>query len=62
MIFRTGSVLIVGKCSETILHELYKIICDILINERNYVKGITEEKIVKDKKSSTKIVRRKIIC
>ena len=61
MIFRTGSVLIVGKCSEPVLHELYKIICDILVNERNYVKGITEEKFVKDKKT-TKIIRKKIIC
>jgi len=61
MIFRTGSVLIVGKCSETILHELYNIICNILVNERNYVKGITEEKFVKEKKT-TKIIRKKIIC
>ena len=61
MIFRTGSVLIVGKCSEIILHELYKIICDILVNERNYVKGITEETFVKNKKP-TKTIRKKIIC
>jgi len=61
MIFRTGSVLIVGKCSETILHELYKIVCDILVNERNYVKGITEEIFVKNKKP-TKTIRKKIIC
>ena len=62
MIFRTGSVLIVGKCSETILYELYKILCDILVNEYNYVKGITEEKFIKDKKKLTKVVRKKIIC
>lgn len=61
MIFRTGSVLIVGKCSETILHELYKFICDILVNERNYVKGTIEKKIVKEK-NITKIIRKKIIC
>ena len=38
MIFRTGSVLIVGKCSELILYKIYDFICDMLINEYENVK------------------------
>ena len=34
MVFRTGSVLIVGKCNETILYNAYHYIVDIL--ENNY--------------------------
>ena len=33
MIFRTGSILIVGKCNETILHVIYRFICYILETE-----------------------------
>lgn len=33
MVFRTGSVLIVGKCSEKILHNTYEYLCDIFKNE-----------------------------
>ena len=33
MIFRTGSVLIVGKCSENILYEIYRFIRVILETE-----------------------------
>lgn len=33
MVFRTGSVLIVGKCSEKIIREIYKYLSDILIKE-----------------------------
>ena len=38
MIFRTGSVLIVGKCSELILYKIYDFICTMLINEYENVK------------------------
>lgn len=38
MIFRTGSVLIVGKCNEIILHKIYDFICTILIKEYDIVK------------------------
>lgn len=38
MIFRTGSVLIVGKCSELILYKIYDFICDMLVNEYENVK------------------------
>jgi hypothetical protein len=33
MIFRTGSILIVGKCNEDILHLIYRFICTILETE-----------------------------
>jgi hypothetical protein len=33
MIFRTGSILIVGKCNEDILHVIYRFICTILESE-----------------------------
>jgi hypothetical protein len=33
MVFRTGSVLIVGKCSEKILQNIYKFLCVVFINE-----------------------------
>lgn len=33
MIFRTGSILIVGKCNEEILHTIYRFICMILETE-----------------------------
>ena len=33
MVFRTGSVLIVGKCSEKILHNIYTFLCSVFINE-----------------------------
>ena len=33
MIFRTGSILIVGKCNEEILHVIYRFICSILLTE-----------------------------
>ena len=33
MVFRTGSVLIVGKCSKDILHSIYELLCTIFINE-----------------------------
>ena len=59
MIFRTGSILIVGKCSEEVLRIVYEYVKNILINE--YQKIMTSvittlnEKIVKTK------VRKKII-
>ena len=36
MIFRTGSVLIVGKCSEKILYEIYEFLCNIFQKEYYY--------------------------
>ena len=37
MVFRTGSVLIVGKCSEKILHNIYNFLCTVFINEYEHI-------------------------
>lgn len=57
MIFRTGSILIVGKCDEPTLYEVYNFIKEILENEykeiyikhvdKNLVKPIAEKKVKK---------------
>lgn len=57
MIFRTGSVLIVGKCTEDILYYIYNFIKNLLHNEfKNIVTKITpnyvNEKIKKPKKKT----------
>ena len=43
MIFRTGSVLIVGKCSREIIHKIYDFLCDILNKEYANIKGINND-------------------
>jgi hypothetical protein len=43
MIFRTGSVLIVGKCSREIIHKIYEFLCDILSKEYVNIKGINND-------------------
>ena len=60
MIFRTGSVLIVGKCESDVLHEIYDKIKSILIDEYHMIcnsnvqscdKFVKKEKVVKYKTS-----------
>ena len=64
MIFRTGSVLIVGRCDENVLMIIYDFLKIILnnefknINQRNITSGSTTETVNKDKK---KKIRRKNI-
>ena len=58
MIFRTGSILIVGKCSEKILYYIYNYIIDILKNE--YVK-IFDKTIIPKKTNIKKKIRKKTI-
>jgi hypothetical protein len=59
MIFRTGSVLIVGKCEQHILYDIYNFIKKILQDEYSEIvtNNITTESLVKKKKQ----VRKKII-
>ena len=61
MIFRTGSVLIVGKCSEEILENIYNFLKDLLSKEYKNVgaKIINSEndKIQKNKRK----IRKKIV-
>lgn len=58
MIFRTGSVLIVGKCNEIVLYNIYNFIKELLYNEfYNIVTKVIDEKIIeKNKKSKKKII------
>jgi len=69
MIFRTGSVLIVGKCDENVLLNIYEFLKNILIHEKNKICQInttnintydknTSSLLLKDKK---KKIRRKTI-
>ena len=61
MIFRTGSVLIVGKCEEEIIYQAYELIRQILVDERmnilqpNALKPIKNSKI-KQSKQCKKLV------
>ncbi len=59
MIFRTGSVLIVGKCTETILYEIYYFIKNMLYVEYNNIKAVTPKEEKKNNKK--KMPRKKII-
>jgi len=67
MIFRTGSVLIVGKCEEELLHTIYQYLKIILNNEykeicQKNIRNINDEDdvvVVKDKKK--KIRKKNII-
>ena len=66
MIFRTGSVLIVGKCTEPILYVIYDFIKNILESEyENIVNDVGAEVITdtasRKKTASVKVQRRTII-
>ena len=59
MVFRTGSVLIVGKCDENVLYVIYEYLKDLLIKEFSSVMlKLTDANVVKEK---NKKVRRKQI-
>jgi len=58
MIFRTGSCLIVGNCSEKILKYIYEFIKIILENEYHVIAVVNEEPVVKNK---TLKLRKKMI-
>ena len=60
MIFRTGSVLIVGHCDEQILNIVYKFIRKMLIDEYSNISQITNENYIK-KKSIPKIRKKEIL-
>ena len=61
MIFRTGSVLIVGKCNEDVLHEIYEFIRTMLETEYMTIgKCLVPTKCALEKKRIPK-VRRKVI-
>ena len=61
MIFRTGSVLIVGKCNEMILNNVYLFIKELLMNERANIQGVEPVKPVLDSGEKKRKIRKKII-
>jgi len=61
MIFRTGSVLIVGKCDEIVLNHIYTFLAKLLKSEYHSIgqnKSVSDTGLIKDKK---KKIRRKMI-
>ena len=60
MIFRTGSILIVGKCEDHELYTIYKYVVDLL--ERNYKYIYESEYIPKIKKNKKKIKKQVYIA
>jgi hypothetical protein len=50
MIFRTGSVLIVGNCTERILKFVFDFIKKVLTDEYQTIHVLTEEPVNKNKK------------
>jgi|688.fasta_scaffold84727_4 hypothetical protein len=59
MIFRTGSVLIVGMCEENVLNDIYAFLTQMLKTEFQYIcQSLIGSSMLKDKK---KKVRRKVV-
>ena len=59
MIFRTGSVLIVGMCEENVLYDIYAFLTQMLKAEfENICQSLITTSMLKDKK---KKVRRKVV-
>lgn len=59
MIFRTGSCLIVGNCTENILQFIFQFIKNMLSDEYNEIQTPNETTVVKEKKTK---IRKKTIC
>ena len=58
MIFRTGSVLIVGKCSEDELRQIYVFIKELLKREYSKIYSLNyveKKKVVQEKRTKKKI-------
>jgi hypothetical protein len=59
MIFRTGSVLIVGMCEENVLNDIYTFLTSLLKTEFEHIcQSLIEGSLLKDKK---KKIRRKVV-
>jgi hypothetical protein len=61
MVFRTGSVLIVGKCSEKILHNIYKFLCSVFINEYDKIYESNSNKLLTSSVKKTRQCRMKSV-
>ena len=54
MVFRTGSVLIVGKCSEEMLYDIYDFLCRLFETDYDEIKGLSVLKAAYGKKEKEK--------
>jgi len=62
MIFRTGSVLIVGMCDDDVLFEIYNFLKLMLVAEfENVCQGILDSSVLANVKDKKKKIRKKII-
>ena len=63
MIFRTGSILIVGKCDENVLYIIYEFLKDLLLKEYSRIgqKKINNESISNKDKDKKKKIHKKIV-
>jgi hypothetical protein len=62
MIFRTGSVLIVGMCDDDVLFEIYNFLKLLLVAEfENVCQGILDSSTLANVKDKKKKIRKKII-
>lgn len=62
MVFRTGSVLIVGKCSEEILYNIYNFLCNIFtIEKQQIISSNINIKSISERNEVVKKVHKKII-
>jgi hypothetical protein len=61
MVFRTGSVLIVGKCSEQILYNIYGFLCSIFLAEYKNIHEVNAAKLVSPSLKQTRNSRLKSI-
>ncbi len=52
MVFRTGSVLIVGRCNETVLHQLYEWLTHVLRVEYRAVREVASRTLSSDRAST----------
>ena len=61
MIFRTGSILIVGKCDEDVLYKVYYCIKQILDDEYENIYVVNNDIIKSNVKTLTKKNKKRII-
>ena len=61
MIFRTGSILIVGKCNETILYKIYDFIKNILATEYSNINQNCNAALNSDPENNSEVAIKKKI-
>jgi hypothetical protein len=61
MVFRTGSVLIVGKCSEEMLYEIYDFLCRLFEADYDEIKGVSLKNNKSEKEKVRKIRKKTIL-